>query len=212
MLDSTSIYRMELRIGDSSINILLGERGFTWTTPILQSEEQATRAGIMSPKRRAEFELVRFLKHQIFPTSLIEYNNLGRPRLHNRDECIGISHSSNLGLFGYSGVEFGCDLEIKQDRFLLIGSRYTSKEDADLLNNLEERDRYAVLWVCKEAIYKLINIKGVHWRDECRLHKVQFPLCEFIVQTANYRKKVFCHVEEYESKAWFALAYHKNDA
>jgi phosphopantetheinyl transferase len=194
-------------IGIGKIQLVIAE-GFCDVYDALSSDEQIEMNQFLAKKRRAEFGQIRFLKNQVFQGVAIGYRENGQPYLEGRTEYIGISHTHNIGLFSYSNIPFGCDLEAKSNRFLKLFSRYTTEEESELLPNLNTSDRYCVLWVCKEAIYKLLNRPGILWREDCKLNRVNFPKLTFEMRSIHSSSMITCHVEEFQEKAWMALAYH----
>jgi len=200
------MYAKEVKTSGGGIHFLIAE-GHGEAFLNLSISEQIEINQFVSKKRRLEYAQIRSLKEKCFPGTSIGYFDSGKPFLKGRKEIIGISHSNNIGLFGYSVIPFGCDLEVKSNRFIQLFPRYTTEGESVLLSNLSLSDRYCVLWVCKEAIYKFLNQTGVLWRDECVLRHVNMPILKFELLAKNICTVVTCYVEEFQEKAWIAFAY-----
>mgnify|MGYP001173652091 CR=1 FL=1 len=95
------------------------------------------------------------------PLDLPLYAPPGEPPLLNIEEGghLGISHSKDYLLFGYSEFNFGIDLE-RSDREICsqrIIQRFYSDKEIKILDTLNDKDKRAMtlqLWVAKEASIK----------------------------------------------------------
>ncbi|MEY5132164.1 MAG: hypothetical protein RLZZ198_168 [Bacteroidota bacterium] len=151
----------------------------------LSLEEMNQLNSFGNAQRKKEFNAVRHLKHQIFGEELIIYGENGKPKLNKSDRTIGISHSAHWALFAYSRIPFGCDIEEISDRIKPISDRFCSSDELELFAGEVGVMQLTQLWSCKEALYKLINIKGIHWKNQMRCIAISGTKFTFAVETGT---------------------------
>jgi len=152
---------------------------------ILNLEEINQLNSFGSAQRKREFNAVRHLKHQVFGEKLIIYGENGKPRFDNSDITIGISHSAHWALFAHARIPFGCDIEEVSDRIIPISDRFCSSDELELFAGEVGVVQLTQLWSCKEALYKLINIKGIHWKNQMRCIAISGTKFTFAVETGT---------------------------
>ena len=152
---------------------------------ILNLEEINQLNSFGSAQRKREFNAVRHLKHQVFGEKLIIYGENGKPRFDNSDITIGISHSAHWALFAHARIPFGCDIEEVSDRIIPISDRFCSSDELELFAGEVGVMQLTQLWSCKEALYKLINIKGIHWKNQMRCIAISGTKFTFAVETGT---------------------------
>jgi phosphopantetheinyl transferase (holo-ACP synthase) len=152
---------------------------------ILNIEEINQLNSFGSAQRKREFNAVRHLKHQVFGEELIIYGENGKPRFVNSDITIGISHSAHWALFAHARIPFGCDIEEVSDRIVPISDRFCSSDELELFACEVGVVQLTQLWSCKEALYKLINIKGIHWKNQMRCIAISGTKFTFAVETGT---------------------------
>lgn len=150
---------------------------------VLKLEEINQLNSFGSAQRKREFNAVRHLKHQVFGEELIIYGENGKPRFDNSDITIGISHSAHWALFAHARIPFGCDIEEVSDRIIPISDRFCSSDELELFAGEVGVVQLTQLWSCKEALYKLINIKGIHWKNQMRCISISGTKLTFVVET-----------------------------
>ena len=143
-------------------------------------------------QRKREFNAVRHLKHQVFGEELIIYGENGKPRFDNSDITIGISHSAHWALFAHARIPFGCDIEEVSDRIIPISDRFCSSDELELFAGEVGVVQLTQLWSCKEALYKLVNIKGIHWKNQMRCIAISGTKFTFAVETGTEDVIVNC--------------------
>ena len=136
-------------------------------------------------QRKREFNAVRHLKHQVFGEELIIYGENGKPKFDNSDITIGISHSAHWALFAHARIPFGCDIEEVSDRIIPISERFCSSDELELFAGEVGVMQLTQLWSCKEALYKLVNIKGIHWKNQMRCIAISGTKFTFAVETGT---------------------------
>ncbi|MFM1809426.1 MAG: hypothetical protein RLZZ382_651 [Bacteroidota bacterium] len=152
---------------------------------VLKLEEINQLNSFGSAQRKREFNAVRHLKHQAFGEELIIYGENGKPRFDNSDITIGISHSAHWALFAHARIPFGCDIEEVSDRIIPISDRFCSSDELELFAGEVGVMQLTQLWSCKEALYKLINIKGIHWKNQMRCIAISGTKFTFAVETGT---------------------------
>jgi phosphopantetheinyl transferase len=152
---------------------------------VLNLEEINQLNSFGNAQRKREFNAVRHLKHQVFGEELIIYGENGKPRFDNSDITIGISHSAHWALFAHARIPFGCDIEEVSDRIIPISDRFCSSDELELFAGEVGVVQLTQLWSCKEALYKLINIKGIHWKNQMRCIAISGTKFTFAVETGT---------------------------
>ncbi len=161
---------------------------------ILNLEEINQLNSFGSAQRKREFNAGRHLKHQVFGEKLIIYGENGKPRFDNSDITIGISHSAHWALFAHARIPFGCDIEEVSDRIIPISERFCSSDELELFAGEVGVVQLTQLWSCKEALYKLINIKGIHWKNQMRCIAISGTKFTFAVETGTENLIVNCNI------------------
>ena len=152
---------------------------------ILNAEEMNQLNSFGNAQRKREFMAVRQLKHEVFGEELIIYGENGKPRFDNSEITIGISHSAHWALFAHARIPFGCDIEEVSDRITPLSDRFCSSEELELLAGEAGVMQLTQLWSCKEALYKLVNIKGIHWKNQMRCIAFSGTKFTFAVETGT---------------------------
>ena len=152
---------------------------------VLNLEEINQLNSIGNAQRKREFKEVRQLKHEVFGEELIIYGENGKPRFDNSEITIGISHSAHWALFAHARIPFGCDIEEVSDRITPLSDRFCSSEELELLAGEVGVMQLTQLWSCKEALYKLVNIKGIHWKNQMRCIAFSGTKFTFAVETGT---------------------------
>lgn len=204
-----SCYEEEIRctIHQELLCIVICKLNELQENDFLLDAERIEHSTIRHEKRKKEFAVVRKMKNKYFPNESILYTPSGKPYLEKSLENIGISHTKQYALFAFSKALFGCDIEEKDDRLLRIEDKYTTPEECSILMAFEPVDQRCMLWTCKEAIFKLIGVAGIHWREQCRLVEVHFPVMKFELSLNNQVSKIDCYVQKLFNNAWISIAY-----
>jgi len=150
---------------------------------ILTFEEINQMNSIRNDQRKKEFLAVRHLKHLKFGEELILYGENGKPTLSNSEINIGISHSAHWALFAHAMIPFGCDIEEASDRINPLSDRFCSSEELELFPEEIGEIQLTQIWSCKEAMYKLLNIKGIHWKKQMRCIAISGSKLTFVAET-----------------------------
>jgi phosphopantetheinyl transferase len=154
--------------------------------------ENAQLMRLGSDQRKREFKAIRVLKQGVFGADEIIYGMHGKPEIHQAGVTIGISHSSQWALFAHATVAFGCDIEEPHERINRVVDRFCRSEELELFDTEIGIIQLTQLWSCKEAIYKLVNEPGIHWKDQMRCTAISESKFMFTVETPVKHPMIHC--------------------
>lgn len=137
----------ELLVADVQVRLWIG----ALAAPLSTHPSRELR---QHPHRKAEFDLVAALIPQPWTWDDITKDPLGKPRLKNNEQHIGISHSNGLGCFAWSNKAFGIDLQTPHPSVFKVREKYCNAKELAFLKEDVADSRYVMLWSAKEAIYK----------------------------------------------------------
>lgn len=116
-----------------------------------------------STKRKLEIYYTQLLWQSFKLNSLINYHTSGKPTI--GDGFISISHSQNLVAICYSKeFDIGIDLEYFSEKLARIKERFINPLELQIINSSSIND-LALLWSCKEAAYKYLDLEAVFFKD-----------------------------------------------
>lgn len=116
-----------------------------------------------STKRKLEIYYTQVLWNSFDLNSFINYHSTGKPTLGSG--FISISHSKNLVAICYSkDFDIGIDLEYFSEKLSRIKDRFINPSELSIINSSSIKD-LALLWSCKEAAYKYLNLEAVFFKD-----------------------------------------------
>lgn len=123
-----------------------------------------------SLNRRQEFVASRILRHTIFGTEHIHYDEMGAPYIKG-EGFISISHTKGVVGIAFSPqFKVGLDLERITDKASRVCDKFLSDDEGQLFNRLDAVEMTKV-WSCKEALYKLAGRKGFIFKEHLLLKK-----------------------------------------
>ena len=126
-----------------------------WTIPSeAPIADHPLRALRKHPHRQSEFDLVAALLPQPWTWDSITKDALGKPKLKNNEQYIGISHSNGLGCFAWSNDAFGIDIQTPHPSIFKVRTKYCHAKELAFLEDDISDPRYVLLWSAKESIYK----------------------------------------------------------
>jgi 4'-phosphopantetheinyl transferase len=122
----------------------------------------------LTDKRSIEKQAAAYIVRFVLKDDDLEilYKESGKPYLVS-DVSVSISHSYDwlVILFSFNGNEIGVDIEKVRDKILSIKDKFLStKELTDLQDAPPEK--YITYWCAKEAVYKVLNIKGLNFAEQ----------------------------------------------
>ncbi|AZI23109.1 4'-phosphopantetheinyl transferase superfamily protein [Chryseobacterium taklimakanense] len=107
------------------------------------------------PKKMAEYLMIRKLLRMAKPDHKILYQSIGKPYLYPKDDFISITHSYPFAALAISKKRVGIDIERIMPKILNIKSKFLHESETVWTKNADEVKFLTVIWVIKEALYKL---------------------------------------------------------
>ena len=132
------------------------------------SEELDKYQLLSNPKRKKEFEYVRFLRTLQIGKKAIRYDAIGKPNVKDKKIFISISHSKNFVAFAHDTSPIGIDIEELSPRILKVWSRYLHPEEFAIFDTTSIFD-LTVAWTIKEALFKLNTKTGIDFKNDLRI-------------------------------------------
>lgn len=156
------------------------------------------------PKKLSEYLMVRRLLKMVLPNHKILYKTIGQPYLHPKDAFISITHSFPFAALAVSNKRVGIDIEKIMPKILKIKEKFLHDSELQWTQNENEVEWLTVIWVIKEALYKLHPSKywslKKHYRVEpFSLEDTSAICCSVFDEqfTDSYNAKVFRMGEYY---------------
>ena len=107
------------------------------------------------PKKMAEYLMIRRMLKMAMPEHKILYKTIGQPYLWPKDAFISITHSFPFASLAISQKRVGVDLEKIMPKILKIKHKFLHEGEKWWTENEDEVEFLTVIWVIKEALYKL---------------------------------------------------------
>lgn len=121
-------------------------------------------------KRRGEFFFTRFLWQTFEEYQPIVYDENGKPEL--EEGFISISHSKNAIAIAFSKTHpIGLDIEHYNPKIWRIRNKFLSEFEQDSFD-LNEEKTITTLWSIKEAVYKLMGIPGLSFKNAIKITEI----------------------------------------
>ena len=123
---------------------------------------------LSNPKRKREFEYVRFLRTLQIGKKPILYDAIGKPNVKDKKIFVSISHSKKFVAFANDTSPIGIDIEELSPRILKVWSRYLHPEEFAIFDTTSIFD-LTVAWTLKEALFKLNTKTGIDFKNDLRI-------------------------------------------
>lgn len=126
--------------------------------------------GFKSISRRKEWLAVRLLLHHLLQLPFnLSYSSSGKPSLNLSNYSISISHTIGFAAVVLSTKKHvSIDLEVFSERVLRISKRFI-REDEQFYSASNEVNTKLLIWCAKELMFKLIDSKGVDFKQHLRV-------------------------------------------
>ncbi len=178
----------EILLSDHDIHVLsVGLNSLLKEDIFLFPEEEKQLTLFQNDKRKNEFLGARKLRNELLIKSSIAYNEIGKPFLIDDPQtAISISHTKDLVIMGKAPFEIGLDVEIAQEKIIKIIDKFASEHEKNLypLAQFNLIEWYTFIWCAKEAIYKLGQVKGLSFKEEIFIEKIETATHDFLQLTA----------------------------
>lgn len=126
-----------------------------------------------SPRRRIERLAVRALINASFDKrQYLGYEENNRPFLKNYPGDISISHTNRFAcIYVHENMNTGVDIESINRNFYAVEARILSPSEIDYLDDDIKQQQLCLIWCAKEAIYKVMNQRGVDFMKHIAIKK-----------------------------------------
>jgi phosphopantetheinyl transferase len=152
-----------------------------------------------NPKRKNEFLGARHLRNQLKIKSPILYHSSGRPYFSANELALSISHTKDFIALASAVFPIGIDIEQKDRDAARIINKF-AREDEKVLCTDNPKEWYLQLWCAKEAIYKLVGIENLSFKNEIHVHarlkKAETTFLSAIVQQGTQKHDIDVQISE----------------
>lgn len=107
------------------------------------------------PKKLLEYLMVRQMLKIALPQHKILYKAIGQPYLEPRTAFVSITHSFPFAALAVSEKRVGVDLEKVMPKIRKIKHKFLHRNEVSWTENEDEIEFLTIIWVIKEALYKL---------------------------------------------------------
>lgn len=128
------------------------------------------------PKKLQEYLMIRKMLKMLMPEHKILYKTIGQPYLFPKDAFISITHSYPFASLAISQKRVGIDIEKIMPKILRIKHKFLHPNEKPWTENENEVAMITVIWVIKEALYKLHPSK--YWSLKDYYEVEQFDLSD----------------------------------
>lgn len=179
--------------------VLLSADAFDLGAVVIYPEEIELLNARSNPKRKKEFLGVRHLRNQLKIKSPILYKPNGCPYYSAVERALSISHTKDFIALANAGFPIGIDIEQKDRDAARIINKFAS-EDEKVLCIDNPKEWYLQLWCAKEAIYKLVDLANLSFKNEIcvqtRVKKAETTYLSAIVQQGTQKHEIEVQIRE----------------
>ena len=153
------------------------------------------------PKKLIEYLMIREMLKMLKPDHKILYKTIGQPYLFPKDAFISITHSYPFAALAVSRKRVGIDFERIMPKILRIKHKFLHPTEIPWTENKNEVHFLTVIWVIKEALYKLHpckywSLKNFYEVDEFSLSDLSAITCR--VFDADFEDRYTARVSRIE--------------
>ena len=117
--------------------------------------ENTEKVAQYHPKKLIEYLMIRKMLKMQLPEHKILYKTIGQPYLFPKDYFISITHSFPFASLAISKKRVGIDIERIMPKILRVKHKFLHPTEISWTENEGEVEFLTILWVIKEALYKL---------------------------------------------------------
>ncbi len=141
---------------------------------IVLTNENVTRISEMkSTVHRCAFLSVRkLLAIENYTDFDLLYDKFGKPHLID-EKYISISHSHQFAAIIISKKPVGIDIEMQRNKIIDIANKFTNDNENSFVNLLDIKS-LTTIWGAKEAVFKIVNQKGISFKNHLFVDKFSF--------------------------------------
>ena len=137
----------------------------------LVDDEDAERVAYFHPKKKKEYLMIRKMLNSLLPEHKILYKTIGQPYLWPTDYFISITHSFPFASIAVSTKRVGIDIEKVMPKIFNVRDKFLHPSELLWTRNESEIDLITIIWVIKEALYKLHPSKFWSLKDHYEVEK-----------------------------------------
>ncbi|MHA6697589.1 4'-phosphopantetheinyl transferase family protein [Chryseobacterium sp. A321] len=127
----------------------------TFDLPNLLGRETQQQVENYHPKKRLEYLMVRQMLKLNRPGHRILYKSIGQPYLDPKDAFVSITHSFPFAALAISQRRVGIDIEQIMPKIKRIEHKFLHDSEISWTRGEFQVEFLTVIWVIKEALYKL---------------------------------------------------------
>ena len=162
------------------------------------------------PKKLQEYLMIREMLKIQLPDHKILYKTIGQPYLFPKDYFISITHSFPFASLAVSRKRVGIDIERIMPKILRVKHKFLHPTEIYWTENENEVELLTIIWVIKEALYKLHpskywSLKNYYEVEEfkindlseikCRVFDADFEDC-YVARVTKIEDFYFAVIEE----------------
>lgn len=178
---------------------LLKSDSFDHEAIVLFEQETEHLNKRLNSKRKNEFLGVRYLRNQLNINSPILYHGTGKPYFSKADQALSISHTKNYIALAIAAFAIGIDVEQKDRNATQIINKFAVESEKNLCTD-DTADWHLQLWCAKEAIYKLVELENLSFKNDIRItlrQKKNETIClSAIVDQANQKHEIEVYLHQ----------------
>ena len=136
----------------------------------LSDSERMRFESFGAKKRKLEYYFTRVLWRSFTVHQQINYTLTGRPCIKNG--FISISHSGRTIAISYSNQHpIGLDIEHFNPKISRVQNKFLSPIEKERFD-LNGKENMTTLWSIKEAVYKLLDIEGLSFKEDIEVLEI----------------------------------------
>ncbi|HWS60050.1 MAG TPA: 4'-phosphopantetheinyl transferase superfamily protein [Flavobacterium sp.] len=176
---------------------------------VLKEKTQVRLNKMKSEMHQRAFLSVRMLLKQAGYTDYeLHYDEFGKPYFLD-GKHVSITHSHHFSAIIISDETVGIDIEMQREKIIRIADKYVNETELNRLKSFDSQDyikKLTVKWGAKEAIFKILNEKGISFKDhiQVKIFEIQDQKTTATLDIENIKKQFNINFEEFEG---FTLVY-----
>ena len=176
---------------------------------VLKEKTQVRLNKMKSEMHKRAFLSVRMLLKLAGYTDFeLHYDEFGKPYFLD-GKHVSITHSHHFSAIIISDETVGIDIEMQREKIIRIADKYVNETELNRLKSFDSQDyikKLTVKWGAKEAIFKILNEKGISFKDhiQVKIFEIQDQKTTATLDIENIKKQFNINFEEFEG---FTLVY-----
>lgn len=166
--------------------------------------------------RKQEWIAARLLLYDLLnKVVVVDYDENGKPIIHNQGQCISISHTKGIVAVIVTNNMAGIDVEMQNDRVLKIENKFISGLEKGQITPMNKAECLLTYWSAKETLYKIHGGKGLDFKKNLYIspfrleNKGEFTGEIFTEnQSTAYRLNYFKYTSQFNNSNYLIVYYH----